>query len=90
LFIIFVDSLRHERLELLRGVVRRGVLLLVRQLLVLDVVLRVRPLLTKANGGEASRRDVNVRTAGRVTRPSWLVDPDDLLDPGHRGVDGAI
>jgi hypothetical protein len=89
-----VDSLIHECFELLSGVVRGSSLLLVSRLLVFDVVLRVRPLLTKAHGGKAPWCDMYISTAGLVTRPSRLVDPtidpDDLLHPGYRGVDGAI
>ena len=64
-------------------------------LIFLDVVLRVRPLFTEAHGGKAPWCDMYVgSTVGLVTRPSRLVDPtidpDDLLHPGHRGVDGAI
>jgi len=48
--------------------------------LVLDVVLRVRPLLTEAHGSKAPWCDVYVSsTVGRVTRPSRLVDP--TIDP---------
>ena len=86
--VILVDSLRHERLELFRGVVRDSSPLSVSLLLVLDVVLRVRILLTEAHGGKAPRLDVNVRATGCIIRhrPRLVIstiDPDDLLHPGH-------